>query len=86
MPDYILLMHNDAPNETAPPDWGAYLARLRAEGVFQGGSAIGPGACMRRDGCAWEISERIGGYIRLQARDLDEAGGTAEVRELPRGD
>jgi hypothetical protein len=98
MSDYILFMHDDESSESAALDWNPYLARLRSAGVFQGGSAIGAGKCMRRSGPVPEISERIVGFIRVEARDLDqvrelltgnpvfEAGGTVEVRELPRID
>jgi hypothetical protein len=98
MSDYIVFMHNDDSSESASPDWDPYLARLRSAGVFQGGSAIGAGICMRRSGQVPEISKRIVGFIRIEARDLDqvrellignpvfEAGGTVEVRELPRTD
>jgi hypothetical protein len=97
MSDYIFLMHNDGSTEGSL-DWESYLARLRSAGVFQGGSEIGAGKCMRRSGRVPKISDRIGGFIRVEARDLDhvrellagnpvfESGGTVEVRELPRTD
>jgi hypothetical protein len=97
MSDYILLMHNDGSTKGSP-DWEPYLAGLRSAGVFEGGSAIGAGKCMRRSGRAPRISQRIVGFIRIEARDLDhvrelltgnpvfESGGTVEVRELPRTD
>jgi hypothetical protein len=96
--DYILLMHNDESSESTSLDWDSYLARLRSAGVFQGGSAIGAGECMRRAGPVPTISKHIVGFIRIEARDLDhvrellignpvfEFGGTVEVRELPRTD
>jgi hypothetical protein len=98
MSDYILFMHNDGSNESTSLDWTPYLARLRSAEVFQGGSAIGAGKCVRRSGPVPKISERIVGFIRIEARDLDhvrellignpvfEAGGTVEIRELPRTD
>jgi hypothetical protein len=99
MRDYLLLMHNDAPKGDGPEDgeaWGRYLGRLRASGCFEGGSAIGGGLCVRRAGVPPEISACLSGYIRVRARDLEharelvvgnpvfEAGGTVEIRELPR--
>ncbi len=94
MPDYLLLMHNDA---TAPVagDWDSYLAGLRAGGNFQGGSAIGGGACARKSGAPPEITSHLSGFIRITARDLADAqtllvgnpvfesGGTVELRALP---
>src|SRR5260221_7775945 len=95
MPDYILLMHDDAPKEH-DRDWGDYIGMLRASGNFQGGSAIGEGVCARRSGSAPSISRHLVGYIRITADSLPhartllagnpvyEAGGTVEIRELPR--
>jgi hypothetical protein len=94
MPDYILLMHNDAVAEVPDPEWQVYFARLRNGGSFQGGSAIGGGRCARKHGAIPSISAHIGGYIRINAANLDEAGrliagnpvfeagGTVEIREL----
>lgn len=94
MPEYILLMHDDAPGSSG--DWEGYLARLRASGRFQGGSAIGPGRCLRRDGEVRPTSDHLTGYLRVDAADIDaaahflegnphfEAGGTVEIRLLPR--
>jgi hypothetical protein len=94
MPDYILLMHAPASGDEAG-DWEPYLDRLGTEGVLRGGSAIGSGVAVRKDGGAAAISETLSGFVRVTARDLDhalslvqgnpvfEAGGTIEVRELP---
>jgi hypothetical protein len=98
MNDYILLMHNDVPGEDRRRDeeWQAYFTKLRAAGVFQGGSAIGDGLCVTKSGLPRQISRHISGYIRIQAESLSaaqamvegnpvyEAGGTIEIRELPK--
>jgi hypothetical protein len=98
MNDYILLMHNDAPGGTGDSDdaWTAYFAKLRQSGAFQGGSAIGGGACASRSSPARAITQHLSGYIRVQAESLDsarellignpvfESGGTVEIRELPK--
>lgn len=52
LPDFILLMHNDAAGDEAGDAWSSYLARVKAEGAFQGGSAIGGGTCGRKSGAA----------------------------------
>ena len=95
MADYIFLMHDDAACGTGL-DWEPYLSKLRESGVFQGGSEIGDGACFRKTGEAPEPTAHIGGFIRVTAVNLDaakkllagnpvfEAGGTVEIRELPR--
>jgi hypothetical protein len=96
MADFILLMHDDAPSRTSDDDWANYFKILRASGAFEGGSAIGDGVCARKDGASRPIAKHITGYIRVTARDLAdakrflkgnpvyEAGGTIEIRELPR--
>ena len=96
MTDYILLMHNDAAAPVNVEGWGPYIAGLQAAGAFEGGSAIGPGACVRKAGPAPAITAQLGGYLRITAGGLDaaralltgnpvfEAGGTVEIRELPR--
>lgn len=98
MKDYILLMHSDAPDTERAENaelWERYLGLLHASGSFDGGSAVGAGARFRkgRDACA--VDSGISGYLRVRARDLEdassflsgnpvfEAGGTVEVRELP---
>lgn len=91
--DYLLLMH--AGVEVSPEAWAPYLAMLRASGCFQGGSSIGDGVCLRRDGAAPEPTRHLVGYIKIRAADLAhatellvgnpvyEAGGVVEIRELP---
>ena len=97
MAEYVLFMHDDsaADDEEA---WEPYLRRLKQGGHFEGGSAIGDGVCARKDGAAVPLTGHLVGYIRLNANDLDqakslvignpvfEAGGTVEIRELPRTD
>ena len=98
MNDYLLLMHGAAPAEDgdAAHTWPAYLASLRSSGALEGGSAIGHGICVSKTGDTSDISRHITGYIRVRAESLDaaralvegnpvyEAGGTVEIRELPR--
>jgi hypothetical protein len=100
MIDYIFLMHDDAPkggNDQSDYDWGPYIAKLQGSGHFSGGSAIGAGECINKSGVASRITSYLSGYIRVQAESLSqaksllngnpvfEAGGTVEIRELPRG-
>lgn len=98
MKEFILFMHNDAERSALPDEWSKYFARLRESGRFQGGSAIGDGECHRKGGPPGQLHSSLGGYIRVLASDLEEAktfvtgnpvfeaGGTVEVRELPRTD
>ena len=96
MNDYIFFMHDDVPSHTDPAlEWGPYFEKLRAAGAFQGGSAIGGGVCASKRGSA-ALTAHLSGYIRIKALDLAqarelvkgnpvfEAGGTVEIRELPR--
>jgi hypothetical protein len=94
MADFLLLMHNDAPEGDG--DWPGYFARLNASGRFRGGSTIGAGVLARKSGDAPSITAHLSGYIRIEADDLVhartfvdgnpvyESGGTVEIRELPR--
>ena len=96
MPDFIFLHHDDASGDGGL-DWDPYLSRLREAGVFQGGSSIGEGECVKKSGAAPEPTAHISGYVRVTAKSLAEArkllpgnpvyeaGGTVEIRELPRG-
>ena len=99
MNDYLLLMHEDAADAGIANDgarWGAYLAGLWASGGFDGGSSIGPGAVFRQSGKPAPLSVALGGYLRVRAASVEdaqrflagnpvyEAGGSVEIRELPR--
>jgi hypothetical protein len=94
MPDFILLMHKDAPGERAE-DWAAYLSKLESSGHLRGGSAIGEGVCLRKDGKPAAVAGHLSGFVRIEASSMDEAkrlvagnpvfeaGGTVEIRTLP---
>ncbi len=99
MHDYILFMHDDAresPGVDTDAAWGSYLEALQKSGRFLGGSALGGGKCHALSGTAKEPTAHITGYLRVQADNIDdaraflkgnpvfEAGGTVEIRELPR--
>jgi hypothetical protein len=99
MIDYIFLMHDDAPQaggELHVLDWESYIATLQASGHFSGGSAIGGGECVNKTGAPAALTKHLSGYLRVQAESLSdakmllrgnpvfEAGGTVEIRELPR--
>lgn len=96
MPDFLLLMHDDVAPGSADSGWEDYFKRLREVDAFEGGSSIGGGECVRKSGTAPPIAKHLTGYIRITAKNLAaakqlvagnpiyEAGGTVEVRELPR--
>ena len=99
MNDYILLMFNDVLDPAQADDgvrWQQYLSMLRASGQFDGGSAIGAGERLKKGQTAQPAPMALSGFIRVQANDLDdakrflignpnyEAGGTIELRELPK--
>ena len=93
MSEFLLLMHNDAPDERSA-DWSVYLDRLAASGRLRGGSSLGSGICARKDGGARPVSAHISGFVRIVADSLEEArtclegnpvyegGGTVEIRLL----
>jgi hypothetical protein len=99
MNEYLLFMHDDAKADAADGThtWPAYFARLRAAEAFEGGSAIGSGVCVSKAGRVVSLTAHLTGYIRVRAASLEaaqalvsgnpvyEAGGTVEIRELPRG-
>ncbi|HEX5686818.1 MAG TPA: hypothetical protein VFY73_22645 [Ideonella sp.] len=99
MNEYILFMLNDAADSLAANDgarWGHYMAELRQGGRFDGGSAIGIGGRFRKGRPAQPANAELTGFIRVRAENLEdakrflignptyEAGGTVEIRELPR--
>lgn len=99
MPEFILFMYDDAPDPVAASDgasWGSYFSSLHASGQFDGGSFIGSGKRLRKNCLEQESGMGINGFIRVRAEDLAhvkvflagnpiyEAGGTVEIRELPR--
>ena len=96
MPEYIFLMHDDSVADEST--WEPYLRTLKQEGVLQGGSALGGGICVRKTGAPGSLAEHLAGFIRVNADSLDhaksllvgnpvfEAGGTVEIRTLPRTD
>src|SRR5262245_39802810 len=96
MVDYIFLMHDDCDADERA--WEPYLRRLKEGGFFDGGSAIGDGTCVRKSGAPASVTAHLTGFIRVNADSLDqaksllignpafEAGGTVEIRELPRTD
>ena len=93
MAEFILFSHDDG-GDTG--DWAPYLEKLRTLGVFRGGSAMGGGVCARKAGPLPALTPHLAGYLRIDADDLAharvlleghptyEAGGTVEIRELPR--
>jgi hypothetical protein len=97
MPEFIVFMHNDVVDRSLANDgqrWGAYLAKLKATGRFNGGSSIGRGLKFRMGSQQAPSELSIEGFIRIEAKDAEEAqkvlegnpnyeaGGTVEVREL----
>jgi hypothetical protein len=99
MNGYILLMHSDSRDPAAANDpvaWDNYFTLLQKSGLFDGGSAIGKGLAFHKTGQPGAGSEHLSGYIRLRAASLAQAqsflpgnpvydaGGTVEIRELPR--
>ncbi|WP_420577522.1 YciI family protein [Ekhidna sp.] len=76
--------------------WGEWMAKVKAEGypLQPEGKVVGKGGEIITDGPFTEGKEVVGGYVYLDARDMDhavelskgcpifEVGGTTEVREI----
>lgn len=99
MNDYLLLMHHDSTNPLIANDsalWEQYFRALQQSGCFDGGSEIGDGFTFRKTGAPGASCRQLTGYLRVRAASLEaaksflagnpiyEAGGTIEIRELPR--
>ncbi len=96
MADFILFMHSDIPPNAPEASWDEYIGKLKSDGRLGGGSAVGKGQTYRKGGKPHPPTSHIGGYIRVTAKDLAdaetllagnpvyEAGGTVEIRELPK--
>ena len=99
MNDYLLLMHDDARDTAMAGDaglWERYLEARRAMGGFDGGSSIGGGALFSKGAAPVPVHGGASGFLRVRAGSLDEAarflagnpvfeaGGTVEIRELPK--
>ena len=99
MQDFILFMYNDVIDKSQAnddQDWGAYFSKLHASGQFDGGSSIGRGTKFKKNHPEYPSGTEMTGFIRIRAGDMDgakeflpgnpifEAGGTVEIRELPR--
>jgi hypothetical protein len=76
---------------------GAVISTLLSPRLrFAGGSAIGDGACFRKGSPAPALFAKLGGYLKIEARNradarsllvghpVYEGGGTVEIRERPR--
>ncbi|MDZ7867999.1 MAG: YciI family protein [Rheinheimera sp.] len=99
MHDYLFLMYHDATDAAAAADdavWQQYFALLHQSGCFDGGSSIGAGQSFRKNATAASSADRLSGFIRVRAENLAaaqqflvgnpiyEAGGTVEIRQLPK--
>lgn len=99
MNEYLLLMHGDSRDHQlagSGEQWERYLGVLRASGRFDGGSSVGAGALYRKGQEPMAALGGVSGFLRIRAASLDEAsgflagnpvfeaGGTVELRELPK--
>ncbi len=72
MSEYILLMYNDAQDQSLvndPESWSKYLSALHGSGQFAEVSAIGGGLCCKKDQAdlGAEDKQQIVGSIRIRA-------------------
>lgn len=95
MADFMLLMHGDTTASESDAAWEAYFERLHGSGAFAGGSAMGEVRSYRNVGTP-AAAAGLTGFIRVAAEDwagaeaflegnpVYAAGGTVEIRALPR--
>ena len=101
MKDFILFMYDDVVDKAIAGDgarWEKYSTSLHASGAFDGGSSIGAGVKYKKNHPNLESEPGANGFIRIRADSQTEAksflignpnyeaGGTVEIRELPRGE
>ena len=67
MAQFVMVMMGSA----SSGDWDSYIDRLIQSGSFRGGSSLGRGARISKDGSDGDCS--VTGYMRLEVADLDEA-------------
>lgn len=67
MADFVMVMLGSQ----SEGDWETYIRKLIDSGSFRGGSSLGKGAKVSKNSMDSDCS--ITGYIRLSARNLDEA-------------
>lgn len=94
MPQYILLIQNNANTASTPAEWNAFFAAAQASGLFRGGSAIGRRVILG-DASQAQSTDHLVGYMRFDADDKQPLlallkqhpvilhGGSAELCELP---
>jgi hypothetical protein len=70
MAEHVFLMHNAADDDGS---WEPYLETPKATGRFQGGSAIGGGICLRKDGAPRPLTAHLVGCVRVEAVSIDHA-------------
>jgi hypothetical protein len=83
MAEYILFMHNDVVADDGGA-WESYLRTLKRSGVFEGGSEIGEGICVRKAGAPPPITEHLAGYIRVTAATIDQVKWLSVIRTSKR--
>jgi hypothetical protein len=66
MADYLFLMRDDATTDQS--GWEPYLSKLRQDGVLQGGSAIGDGACERKGSVPAALTSQACGLRSRESR------------------
>jgi hypothetical protein len=108
MPDFLYIFRGGGMNKQSPQElqqqmqkWAAWIQQLRQEGHFKAGEPLEGGGKVVRgrkkavtDGPYAEAKDLVGGYLLVEARNLDEATelsrgcpgldveGTVEIRPI----
>jgi hypothetical protein len=74
MPEFLIIMRADLPVQTNAPsgdDWHRYTKSLEAAGCLRGGSNLGDGQTMRRDG-GGPAALGASGFLKLAADTIED--------------
>ncbi len=66
MSEYMMLMKGTGNND----DWQAYIDKLIESGRFRGGSILGNGKCVSKQGADRDCT--VTGFMRFEADNIDQ--------------
>ena len=95
MPQYLLLIQNNAKTKSTPAEWDVFIAAAKESGLFRGGSALGDRIVVG-DTQSAQSTKHISGYMRFDGDDKAKIlellkkhpvvmhGGSIELCEMPK--
>jgi hypothetical protein len=94
MTQYIALIQGNAQTDSTPEEWAAFYSAARRDGLFKGGSEIGP-RMLIGNGHSAKSTSHVVGYMRFDTDDKQKLlrlleqhpvvihGGSVELCEMP---